>query len=229
MRACGDTRTPSVATTLPSTFTHPFSIHSSASRREQSPSSLIRFERRGSSGFSRRAVDDLPDVAAGALLECASDRRRSCGGSALDSGAGRACATNGRFTPTANSGFGRSGPPRGADAPLPVRRRRDGSAHGCLPVPESCVADAARSRPPPAGLSRAPFEGAALARGRSTGSAVGTRGAAEAIAATGATIAGFGCGLPRCASRARVVSGFGGAAGSTGLVILRVGRVDMDW
>jgi len=39
---------------LPSTFTQPFSIHSSASRREQRPSSLMRFDRRGSSGFSWR-------------------------------------------------------------------------------------------------------------------------------------------------------------------------------
>src|SRR5258706_11468217 len=46
------TRTPSVVTTLPSTFTHPFSIHSSASRREHKPSSLIRLDRRGSSGVS---------------------------------------------------------------------------------------------------------------------------------------------------------------------------------
>jgi len=41
----------SVATTWPFTFTQPFSIHSSASRREQMPSSLIRLDKRGSSGF----------------------------------------------------------------------------------------------------------------------------------------------------------------------------------
>ena len=41
-RRRGGTRVPSVFTTTPSTFTQPFSIHSSASRREQSRAPLIR-------------------------------------------------------------------------------------------------------------------------------------------------------------------------------------------
>src|SRR6187551_2601961 len=52
MRALGDTRTPSVSTTWPSTFTQPLSIQRSASRREHRPSSPMRLERRGLSGFS---------------------------------------------------------------------------------------------------------------------------------------------------------------------------------
>src|SRR5678816_140851 len=52
MRALGDTRTPSVSTTWPSTFTQPLSIQRSASRREHRPSSPMRLERRGSSAFS---------------------------------------------------------------------------------------------------------------------------------------------------------------------------------
>src|SRR5579862_4009529 len=52
MRALGDTRTPSVSTTSPSTFTQPLVIQRSASRREHRPSSPIRLERRGCSGFS---------------------------------------------------------------------------------------------------------------------------------------------------------------------------------
>src|SRR3954470_4437093 len=51
MRASRLTRAPSWSTTLPSTFTQRFSIHSSASRREHRPSSLMRFDRRGSSGW----------------------------------------------------------------------------------------------------------------------------------------------------------------------------------
>src|SRR3954471_16884935 len=52
MRASRDTRTPSVSTTAPSTFTQPLVIQRSASRREHRPSSPMRFERRGWSGFS---------------------------------------------------------------------------------------------------------------------------------------------------------------------------------
>src|SRR5450631_2040527 len=72
MRASCGTRTPSVTTTLPSTFTHPFSIHSSASRREHRPSSLIRFERRGPSGFSckgERGGAALGILCVGAVVE----------------------------------------------------------------------------------------------------------------------------------------------------------------
>src|SRR5436190_17971111 len=42
----GRTREPSSATTRPSTRTQPSAIHSSASRREAMPSSLMRFDRR---------------------------------------------------------------------------------------------------------------------------------------------------------------------------------------
>src|SRR5678816_417550 len=52
MRALGDTRTPSVSTTWPSTFTQPLSIQRSASRREHRPSSPMRLERRGCSAVS---------------------------------------------------------------------------------------------------------------------------------------------------------------------------------
>src|SRR5215470_769846 len=52
MRAVGDTRTPSVSTTSPSTFTQPLVIQRSASRREHRPSSLMRLERRGCSELS---------------------------------------------------------------------------------------------------------------------------------------------------------------------------------
>src|SRR5579862_2922850 len=51
MRALGDTRTPSVSTTSPSTFTQPLVIQRSASRREHRPSSPMSLERRGCSGF----------------------------------------------------------------------------------------------------------------------------------------------------------------------------------
>src|SRR5882762_120151 len=52
MRALGDTRTPSMSTTSPSTFTQPLVIQRSASRREHRPSSPMRLERRGRSEFS---------------------------------------------------------------------------------------------------------------------------------------------------------------------------------
>src|SRR5262245_19863364 len=63
MRASGATRVPSVLTTAPSTLTQPFSIQSSASRREQRPSSLIRFD---NLGFAESAVGAGPASAAGA-------------------------------------------------------------------------------------------------------------------------------------------------------------------
>src|SRR5829696_6138185 len=62
MRASRGTRTPSVLTTWPFALTQPFSIHSSASRREHRPRSPISFDRRGSSGVSvgsRRGVAGL--------------------------------------------------------------------------------------------------------------------------------------------------------------------------
>src|SRR5687768_17006138 len=46
---CGSTLRPRIAT-VPSTLTQPRSIHSSASRREASPSALMRLERRSGSG-----------------------------------------------------------------------------------------------------------------------------------------------------------------------------------
>src|SRR5690606_25106547 len=49
MRASGATRVPRTSTTRPSTLTQPLAIQASASRREQSPSSLIRFESLGCS------------------------------------------------------------------------------------------------------------------------------------------------------------------------------------
>src|SRR3954451_11844014 len=52
MRTSRDTRTPSVVTTAPSTFTQPLVIQRSASRREHRPSSPMSFERRGKSGLS---------------------------------------------------------------------------------------------------------------------------------------------------------------------------------
>ena len=62
----GGTRVPRVDVTCPSTFTQPFSIHSSASRREHRPSSLIRFDRRGFSGTSG-VVETRGRSGAGAL------------------------------------------------------------------------------------------------------------------------------------------------------------------
>src|SRR5258706_14735942 len=83
MRAARGTRTPSVSATLPSTFTHPFSIHSSASRREHRPSSLMRFERRGSSVFSCFAADFGAGAGVGGATRCL----LTCAGRARDVGA----------------------------------------------------------------------------------------------------------------------------------------------
>jgi hypothetical protein len=47
--ASGGTRVPSVSTTTPSTRTQRLAIHSSASRREHRPRSLISLDSRGSS------------------------------------------------------------------------------------------------------------------------------------------------------------------------------------
>ena len=203
MRACGDTRVPSVSTTAPSTLTQPFSIHSSASRREHRPSSLIRFDRRGRSGCSPRAG---PAGAVGGGDEGIGDagfgnEDRRCrapeAGAPFASAAGFARAPEACRFPGAAPRFARSAAPDDGAV-----RRASGEEASARPAP-----DAPRLR------RRTPASG--VAAGAGTGGGAGVAAAAEGALC---------CLLACCARQAREVSAFGAAAGSTGLVILRMGR-----
>jgi hypothetical protein len=76
--ALGFTRAPRRLMTTPSTLTQPFSIHSSASRREHGANSLTSFDRRGDS-FARPRGGLPVAVAAAAGAEGGGARRASLG------------------------------------------------------------------------------------------------------------------------------------------------------
>ena len=92
--ACGFTLAPSRATTSPSTLTQPFSIHSSAWRREHAANSLTSFANRGDSFASPRVTATaLPGVlaatcSADGVSVARSPRARAASGEVCVRGAG---------------------------------------------------------------------------------------------------------------------------------------------
>ena len=213
----GDTRTPSVSTTLPSTLTQPFSIHSSASRREHKPSSLMRFDRRGSSGFSWRGGRSRPASGPRAASPARLPPRpgAACPGPCV-AGIRPAREAKARRLPSRIECLFRPCRPacRGRRRSLGGRpRRRDGAPFRRQRLATPRMLRSRRTR----------RTGRSANRSRAT---LAIRSAADGADAV-TTVAGAG-GLCRwlcnCARFARDDSGFGAADGAGGFVTLRVIR-----